>query len=244
MQLTADVHLVGSGPMRLSNRYDCHVYLLVSGGEAALIDAGAGLEPDRISANVQALGLAPGAVRHLLLTHAHADHAGGVSALREQFHLQVVASAREARLLAEGTDEELGLALARREGVYPADYSLPRTTTDRLVSDGDAMQVGEYVVRALIRPGHSIGHTCYLAESPGQRLLFGGDLVFLKGLASVLNIPGCDLQQYRASARSLRGLAVDALFPGHGLWCLEKAQEHLDLAAARWDGIYVPPNYT
>lgn len=243
MQLTEHVHLVGSGMVRISNRYDCHTYLLVSGGEAALIDGGAGVDVEPLLANIGALGLAPGAIRYLLLTHAHADHSGGVAALRQRLNLEVVASATEARLLAEGTDEELGLATARREGVYPAGYQLTRVRADRIVADGEVLRVGEFAVRALLCPGHSAGHMCYLAEGP-RRLFFGGDLVFVKGLASVLNIPGCDIGQYRQSALRLRGLAVDELYPGHGLWVLDQAQEHLDWAAKRWEGIYVPPNYS
>lgn len=242
MQLTDGVYLVGSGAIRISNRYDCHTYLLVSQGEAALIDAGAGIEPERILANITAAGVPLKAVRRLLLTHTHGDHAGGVAALRDRLDLEVIASQAETDRLERGTDSELGLDLARAAGIYPADYHIPRVRADRIVSDGEQIQLGGCSVTALIRPGHSPGHTCYLAET-GRRLLFGGDLVFLKGLASLLNVPGCEATQYRKSILSLQGLAVDALFPGHSLWCVEGAQEHLDMAVERWSGVLLPPNY-
>lgn len=242
MRLTDDVHLVGSGAIRLSNRYDCHVYLLQSEGEAALIDAGSGLEPERIVQNVLAAGVAPGALKYILMTHVHGDHAGGVRALRERLGGKVVASAIEARLLAVGSNEDLGLVRARASGIYPRDFVIPRTEADLVIADGESLTVGAYKVTALVRPGHSAGHTCFLAEG-SRRLLFGGDILFLKGLASVQNIPGCELTAYRASVLSLRGLGIEALFPGHSLWCIDGAQEHIDLAADRWSGTSVPPNY-
>lgn len=242
MQITDEVHLVGSGAIRLSNRYDCHVYLVMSEGEAALIDAGSGLDPDCILRNVAAAGVAVSSIRYLLLTHAHGDHAGGVKALRERLRLKVVASETEARLLATGTDEELGLDLARAAGIYAPDFQIPRTPVDQIVADGETLRVGALTVTALVRPGHSAGHTCYLVAGE-RRLLFGGDIVFLKGLASVQNIPGCDIGHYRSSVLSLRGLGVNGLFPGHGLWCVDGAQEHIDLAATRWSNVSVPSNY-
>lgn len=242
MRLTDDVYLVGSGAIRLSNRFDCHVYLLQSEGEAALIDAGSGLEPERIVQNLAAAGVGLGALKYSLLTHVHGDHAGGVRALRDRLGGKVVASAIEARLLAAGSDQELGLTMARASGIYPESFQIPRLEVDQVIEDGESLKVGAYRVTALVRPGHSAGHTCFLAEN-SRRLLFSGDILFLKGLASVQNIPGCDLDAYRASVRSLRGLGVDALFPGHSLWCIDGAQEHIDLAADRWSAALVPPNY-
>lgn len=242
MKLTDGVYLVGSGAVRISNRYDCHTYLCVSQGEAGLIDAGAGIEPERILANITAAGVALEAVRWLLLTHAHGDHAGGVAAIRRRLNLTVVASQIEADRLERGTDQELALDLARAAGIYPRDFQIPRIRADRIIGDGEQLTVGGSTVTAMIRPGHSPGHTCYLFDD-GRRLFFGGDLVFLKGLASLQNIPGCDPAQYRKSALSLKGLGVDALFPGHSLWCVAGAQEHLDMAAERWSGVLYPPNY-
>ena len=85
MRLTPRVHLVGSGATGadLSNSYDCHVYLVDGGGPLALIDAGVGLEPELILANVRAAGFDPAAIETIALTHAHADHGGGAGPLHE-----------------------------------------------------------------------------------------------------------------------------------------------------------------
>ncbi|MFO1541441.1 MAG: hypothetical protein ACKOTZ_13530 [Chloroflexota bacterium] len=57
MQLTERIHLVGSGVwgFGLTDRADCHVYLVDGGTEAALIDAGAGVDTPAILALLDAL---------------------------------------------------------------------------------------------------------------------------------------------------------------------------------------------
>ncbi|MGX6449948.1 MBL fold metallo-hydrolase, partial [Patulibacter sp. S7RM1-6] len=70
MRLTPRVHLVASATHgTVTSPWDCHVYLLDGGDELALVDAGAGLAPDALLANVAAAGHDPARVRHLLLTH-------------------------------------------------------------------------------------------------------------------------------------------------------------------------------
>ena len=93
MRLTRRVHLIGSGATGadLSNPYDCHVYLVDGGGPLALIDAGVGLEPERILANVRAAGFDPAAIETIALTHAHADHGAGAGPLHELTGAEVLA---------------------------------------------------------------------------------------------------------------------------------------------------------
>ena len=84
MKLCDQIYLVGSGNqgIGISDDYDCHVYLIDGGDELALVDAGGGLDVGPILENIRHDGLDPSRVRHLLLTHAHFDHAGGAAQLR------------------------------------------------------------------------------------------------------------------------------------------------------------------
>ena len=56
-----------------SHPLDCNVFLLDGSTEHTLIDAGSGVEPKRIVANIEGAGVPPGRVKHVLLTHAHGD---------------------------------------------------------------------------------------------------------------------------------------------------------------------------
>ena len=53
MRLTEDIYLVGSAEFGISNAYDCHVYLIDGGEEAALIDCGVGYDTGQIIRNIE-----------------------------------------------------------------------------------------------------------------------------------------------------------------------------------------------
>ena len=72
MRLTDHIHLVASSEFGLSEG-DCHVYA---------IDAGGSDDPSRLLANAADGGLDPARLGHVLLTHVHRDHTGGLAALR------------------------------------------------------------------------------------------------------------------------------------------------------------------
>ena len=240
MQIAKGVYLVGSGDIGLSNG-DCHVYLLDGGDELALIDAGVGARPETILENIRADGHDPGRIAWLLLTHAHADHAGGCLALKAVTSAQIVATAEEGRLLAEGTDEELGLDAARRSGIYPDDYVYAHVDPDQTVSHGDVLYVGESAVRVIVVGGHSWACACYLVEAGETRVLFSSDVVFHGGTIGLGNWSGSSLEAYRRDIGRLTGLGVEALFPGHYLWTVRGGQAYLDTAVSNLREAWVPP---
>jgi glyoxylase-like metal-dependent hydrolase (beta-lactamase superfamily II) len=231
--LLPSVHLVGSGAFGISNPYDCHVYLVSDGGQLTLIDAGVGLEPERILANVRSLGFDEASIETIFLTHAHADHAGGTRALQRATGARVVGSEAELGLLAAGDDAALGLDAARRNGTYPADYRYPHFEGGVALADGQTFEVGGLQLTALVVPGHSPGSVCYVLDANGRRVLFAGDTVFSGGFVSVINAPGSDPAAYRHHLPRLGGLDVDALCSGHQPFCLSRGQAHIDLALRR-----------
>lgn len=238
--LRPHVHLVGGGAFGISSGYDCHVYLISAGDELALVEAGVGLESDRILANVRSLGFDPSRIGRILLTHAHSDHAGGTAALARATGATVIAAGPEARLLREGTDHELGLDATRLDGTYPPDYEYPHWSEVTTVREGEDLAIGGLRIRVIEVPGHSVCTTCYLLEAEGYRALFGGDVVFAGGFVSLINVPGSDPAAYRENLPKLRGLDIDGLFPGHQLFVLEGAQRHIDLAIRRMEMSVVP----
>src|SRR3989442_1981781 len=117
VKLIERVCLVGSGRLGvgLSSELDCHVYLVDGGKEAALIDAGAGVATAEILAYAAVHGFPSDRIRHLLLTHGHADHAGGTASFRR--HLAQVrgyAHPLVARYLPDGDKLTVCLATGKR----------------------------------------------------------------------------------------------------------------------------------
>jgi hydroxyacylglutathione hydrolase len=244
MQLTERVHLVGSGSsgFDLTDAWDAHAYLLDGGEAAALIDAGLGRGADQLLENVAQIGVDPGRLRVLLLTHAHPDHCGAAAALvRRVPHLQVQAAPEVAAWLAEGNEEAMSVEVGKRAEFYPPDFTLEPCPALPL-EDGARVEVGTLTVEAVATPGHAAGHTSYLADDGGTRVLFGGDLVFYGGGISLLNTWDCDLGAYVASLSRFRDAGIDALLPGHHALSVRNGQRHLDAATRRLDAGLVPPS--
>jgi glyoxylase-like metal-dependent hydrolase (beta-lactamase superfamily II) len=77
MRLTESIALVGSSRFGLSNPFDCSIYAIDCGDGVVLVDAGVGLEPELIEANMRNDGFDPALLKAVVITHTHADHAGG-----------------------------------------------------------------------------------------------------------------------------------------------------------------------
>jgi hydroxyacylglutathione hydrolase len=241
MKVAKRVFMVGSGQIGISNFMDCHVYLIDTEGGLALIDAGVGIETEQILENIRQEGFNPGHVRWLLITHSHADHAGGSWWIRREIGCEVIAPRIEDEILEKGTDEKLGLDIAKRSGIYPGDYSFHHCRVDRSVEDGESLKLGKAQILTIQIPGHSWGSACYLLEFNGWRALFSSDVVFYGGTIGLGNWPGSNLEGYRKNIGKLANLGVEALFPGHFLWTLRNGQKHLDTAVENLKSAWVPP---
>jgi len=242
MRLTDDLYLVGSWQKGLSNDYDCEVYALDAGDEVVLIDAGCGRQTERIVANLQRDGLDPARVGKVLLTHEHSDHACGAAAFRERSGAQVMCHSAARDMVEHGTEQELGLDVARATGVFPEDFQYRHSPVDAALEEGDTVSAGALTFRVLFTPGHSPGSACYLVDTAAGRAFFSGDVVLWGGLIMPLNYWGCDLNAYRHSLRRLAGLGVDLLLPGHHQFTLRNGQRHLDCAVEWSKRLYLPPS--
>jgi glyoxylase-like metal-dependent hydrolase (beta-lactamase superfamily II) len=233
VRLTQHIDLVGSGAagFDLTDPLDCHVYLVRGADAVAVIDAGAGASAERLARHVLAAA-GPGSGRHLLLTHGHADHAGGAAALARLVPgLSGRAGAPADAWIATGDEERLSVDRGKASGVYPPEYTFPACPTVRPIADGARIDLGGGVVlEAVATPGHADGHTCYLLDAPGGRALFSGDCVFAGGRISLQNLHDARVPDYAASLERLAGLDIDVLLPGHHEISLARGRRHLTAA--------------
>ena len=232
----------GSGGPGISNYKDCNVYLAEGEKDAFLIDGGSGLDNSLILDNIFETGCKPEKIRYLFLTHAHGDHGGGVKGLKEMMPwIKVAASPGEKRLLEEGTEEELGLAAAKKKGAYPADYVYPHCPVDLTLEEEQEIPAADGKVTAGFVPGHSVESVCYLFEKNKRRILFSGDSVYLNGTLSLINCYGSTMEGYRKNLPKLAGRRIDGLIPSHYRMTLTGGQEHVDKAIELAEYSSLPP---
>ncbi|MEY8880622.1 MBL fold metallo-hydrolase [Donghicola sp. XS_ASV15] len=155
-------------------------HLIIDLGEArVLVDVGSGSRfmptAGRLMANLEAAGIDPSSITHVVITHAHPDHIWGV---RDDFDEAILPDAQ----YFIGADEHAfwlqdGLAASSpaemQQFVVGAVNSLNVEGADWvLLSDGDEICPG---VRAIATPGHTPGHISVHVESEGQQLVALGD---------------------------------------------------------------------
>ncbi len=218
MRVFPDIHQVDG--------VSCNVYIIVEPMGLTIIDAGLPGAEKRIIAAVTALDHSPRDVRHILLTHQHVDHIGGLAALAQATGATIWASAGdtpaiEGRARREAPHGPLGLVFRAiffpRLRPCPVSHQVGAATTLPVFSEEGGLQVIE-------TPGHTIGHISFYL--PARKLLFAGDAVReSKGRLSLppamLNL---DTRQALASVRALAALEIEACLPGHGAPTLSGSQ--------------------
>ncbi len=243
MRLTDRIHLVGSGEpdWALSDPRDSQVYLVSTPGGHVVVDTGTGRSVTTILAEVARDDLKPADIGWILLTHAHADHAGGGAAWRRAIPgVRIAAAAETAPWLAAADEEATSVDRARAAGIYPADYRLEAFEVDRPFEDHDELTVADVVFRAIPSPGHAAGHLAYLVDIDGASTLFSGDALFPEGRILLQDTWDCDLRSSLRTVERLSGLGAERLLAGHRPPVLDGAESHFAAAIERIARLLVP----
>jgi glyoxylase-like metal-dependent hydrolase (beta-lactamase superfamily II) len=179
-----------------------YVAWLPGRGEAVVIDPG--FDPESILEFLRDEGLTAAAI---LNTHGHADHIAGNGPLKGAFpDAPLIVGRREQTML---TDAVANLS---------APFGLPITSppADRVVAEGEVVEVAGIPLEVYEIPGHSPGHVVFVHRGTPCRV-FGGDVLF-RGSIGRTDFPGGDhaglLDGIR---RKLFTLPPDTVvYPGHG----------------------------
>jgi glyoxylase-like metal-dependent hydrolase (beta-lactamase superfamily II) len=169
----------------------------------------------------------------IALTHAHGDHIGSLDDLAAALPgVEVLISARDARLLHKDMSLDPGEPQRKLRGSYPGAQTQPTRT----LAAGDA--VGSLEVVAA--PGHTPGHVAFFDRRDGT-LLCGDTYTTLGGVATSdkmrLPFPLASMATWDPaiemdSARALRALEPARLAPGHGK-VVESPLAAMDAAIAK-----------
>jgi len=166
--------------------------------EAAVVDPGA--EGGRILKKLEELKLN---CRYIILTHGHADHIGA---------LGQVADATKAQVMIHADDADMLTSPGRNLSMFVGS-NLKFKESDRILKDGDIVNVGKEQLKILHTPGHTRGG---ISIQAGDRLITGDTL--FAGSVGRSDFPGGNHEQMIKSIREkLMVFPVETpLYPGHG----------------------------
>lgn len=172
--------------------YGTQTYLIGS-NEIAVIDPGPDL-PEHVDALEQAIGGRK--VAAIMCTHTHRDHSPAARPLAERTGAPIIGCAPLAL-------ETVG---PRADASFDGDYA-----PDRILTDGDALEIDGERVTAIATPGHTSNHLCYAYRGA----LFSGDHV-MGWSTTVVVPPDGDMAAYMQSLDKLRRRDDRTYYPAHG----------------------------
>lgn len=221
MKLTDRVYLIGSGAYGYSATGDCNMYLVDCNGSLAMVDTGGGNGVPRIMENMGKMGFDPGTLEVAFITHCHFDHIGGNKAIKDVTGCKIAAHEAEKEdieNLGELTLYEMGLENGLRFEPSEVDIEL---------KGGERMEVGDVEFEIVHTPGHTPGGVSLVIRDKGVTNLFPGDTASAQGKLGFINGPGFSLKDWKKSIKKMLGLNPDRMFPGHGIYVVGGAVEHL-----------------
>jgi metallo-beta-lactamase class B len=206
-------------------------YLIVTRAGLIVIDGGDAPTGRQVVQNIRTLGFDPATVKILLNTHAHFDHAAGLTELKRAAPgAKLYASAKDGAILAQGGRNDPFLKGPR--------FLFEPLKPDVTVNDGDTVSLGGWTLTAHLTAGHTPGCTTWtfpvtVAGRVRQALDHCSSSV-LRGyrLGKVETYPG-QTADYEKSFRTWKALPCEVFLGNHGrFFGLHAKRQALDAGRA------------
>ena len=227
------------------------VYLIRGDGESLLIDAGNATLPEYANGMgdflIDKLDREKNRLKYLLITHFHYDHTGNAALIRERYGCEVIChpidrpviedpmivtraeNVTRFGLTPEALLEDFNLAPGESFGlsdptIVDRYWNFP-VPVDRVVEDGDVLDVGGLPLEVVHLPGHAPGQVGIW--NPKSRSLYSADLLHYPSPLGPYPIGNA-----KAHSRSIQralDLEPSLLLEGHGLsaYSTESAKRRL-----------------
>lgn len=165
----------------------------------AVVDCGG--QAEKVAEFIEEKHLKPS---HMLLTHGHGDHIGGVEAFLNMYpHVQVVMAQEDVEMITDRIK-----SMADPCGCEESEFS-----PDIIVNDGDVVQVGDMAFQVLKTPGHTDGGVTYIHG----KMMFTGDTLFAGSMGRI-DLYGGNEEKMMASLKRLGSIdGYYVVLPGHGM---------------------------
>lgn len=146
--------------------------------EPILVETGSARSHDALIEGLRELSINPGEIRHVVITHVHLDHAGGVGQMMEVAPKAFLhCHKKAARHMIDPSRLEAGARAVyqdQMDAMFGSLVPVPESRV-RVQEDGSVLDVGDRRLLFYDAPGHANHHTCVMDAK--TRGLFSGDAV-------------------------------------------------------------------
>ena len=155
----------------------------------------------KIMSNIAELGFR---IKLVIATHVHPDHIGAVRYIVESTGADFAVHTAEAEILQRYDFSQFA--------GFDANFKSP-PPPNRLLNDGDSLDIGDLTFQVMYTPGHSAGGICIV----GYGAVFSGDTLFNMGIGRT-DGPGGDYNLLISNIRNKLFTLPDqtVVLPGHG----------------------------
>ena len=214
---------------------------LLDADEPAIVETGPSTSFEPVVAGLERLGIGRADLAHIVVTHIHLDHAGGVGRIAERFpNATVWVHERGARHLADPTR-----LLASVRSIYG-----PETTARlfgpvepvaaqriRALGDGYRLELGGRHLETVTTPGHAKHHVALADSATGA--VFTGDALGIhppdaRDLRPATPPPDYDLELALSSIERIRDRARGAIVLFSHFGPVHEVERICDLAVERF----------
>ena len=192
--------------------YDLAVFLVTSDEGHFLINTGLEDSTGMIRGNMESLGFRLEDVRVLLQMQSHWDHTAALAEIKALTGAEMWATADDAPVLEDGgfSDPHFG-----------GRVSFPPVEVDRIIADGEVLELGDARLTVMESPGHTAGSSSYLmtVEENGREYSVAianmGTINPGKRLVVDPTYPGV-ADDFAETFRKQKALDVDVWVAAHG----------------------------
>lgn len=228
-----------------------NAYLINTGDKLVLVDTGAaglfGPTLGKLVGNLKAAGYQPEQVDAVIITHMHPDHVGGLMAGEQRVFPNATVHADQHDADHWLSQAHMDKAPADAKGFFQGAMASinPYVAAGKFKPfNGDTELVSG--IKAVASRGHTPGHSTYVVESKGQKLVLWGDLMHVAAVqfASPAVTIAFDTDSKAAAAQRQKAYADAAK---NGYWVAAAHLSFPGIGHLRREGKgyrFVPANYS
>ena len=191
-------------------------YLLKGSTGYLLVDAGMKGSALKIKHQLKSLGIKPREITHILITHDHYDHTGGLEELKEMTDARVIIHANELRDNSRNKNHSnlfFRIIVKIFGAITPEGKAERKLDVDIIIKEDLDLHDMGFSARVAVTPGHSPGSLCIITD---EKECIAGDTLFNIFPKSFYPIIVFDRVKLADSYRMLSKENCKIYYPGHG----------------------------